>query len=1517
MTELLTILKFLAAVLPFALLSLLCVKANLKKEFRSRQFAMPVLALVLCVAAMIFLSQLYNLVQSLLNALVGLIGRFSPQVAGMLSQLDFAHWGFFIVNFLLLLIYMIFKRIVITILKQVFKTGNGLYEAVVSPFYEYDTDQDRWFVRPALGQLRGYLKALYFGTLVICCLLMAGSATLYQAGRATAVFYPIFSVILVGELYFFLNGETKAEQKSELTVEEDDSVKQLNYSLMRGVLGKLFPDKLNAESTHAHESDVEEPMEQILDRLTGSKDPITENYGRFMQGLYQNRQSIDRNYLFSGLELLHGRSILFNNPFYWDYIPYIFYPINRTLLCSKRVLIVLGRNGTEEDIKTWIQEGLVTVNSTPDLWSVEVLTENMEHMPHIGILTRSDVHNQKIHEACAPFLAEAELAVVLEPSKLLSTAQIGLNSLAKRLQSAHSTICWCAIDKNCDGLVDALSHALMADLTEVSATEHPAGVSSYMLWDVDNEHMQHRLLPNISRYLGFGTELSFAALKNQISKTYWYGGEAFPVADMHWIAKQYYFDLLNYAELPATQQTVDDRFIATQNMWNAKISENAYLTVEDEAHNMFEMRRAFSTRASSQGFVNILSDDYLLKDYMAANADIFETDAKAIPHIVADYVRSERNVALRTVLLMASGSVREDALQKELTLLGLDDQNPVPTFWALLCRSVNPIGTPVAKELILPDGRGFSHTFDISVICARQKYDIDRGITFAQYYIEDPDFIRILVSGLQNADCIAEDERAGTHYLGSKLRGHIFQKYLPGQFLTMDGKYYEMLSVTPQGQMLVRRAADHIDGRVSYRQERNYRITAMTDSVQMGAVRDISGMKVTRAFADFTVETPAYWQMEKHSDFAGAKHIAVNGIPRRTYHNKQVLRIQLPGEGLTPEILYTVTVLFNEIFRSIFAENQPYLAAVMPNSEALGQNQPLTYTLQGDGVDLGENAIYILEDSQLDLGLLVSVERCLKRIFEIACDYLDWHVETLDKSLNPPPEPEVPDFRIHPIPEDGKIPQDKTEKKGLFGAIGRFFKKMTGGIGGFFKKIFGRKKKEPETPDAPEAGAAPGDPNTPETPAAEESKKKKRSLGGFFKKLFGRRKKKEPDNVAAPEAADGDGETAAEPDGTPEGGDVPVDLPAEEDETPDEEEPAEAPDQDSETPDETASPEQPAPEEGEPVLMSFSGGSRYLADEDAPAAPAAEPAAPAEEPAEMPEGMQVEFESDGAQKAVDGPVRLPYHRRYFLLFGAEELSPVIAPNQTLEYLQGLGYGNNSLKQARDNQHIAEQIERGLAGDSGQHLCDFCGRPLSGIEHEVLSDGRERCSFCGRTAVRSAEEFEKILSGALQNMASFFEIQINAPVHVQMVNAKKLHRKLGKAFVPTGNADGRILGVAIKAKDGYSILVENGAPRIQSTMTLVHELTHIWQYLNWDRSAIAYQYGKDQELEVYEGMAKWVEIQYAYLLGEVGAAKREELNATLRQDEYGRGFRKYIQRYPLRQDLQVLRHTPFEDVRKPL
>jgi hypothetical protein len=57
-----------------------------------------------------------------------------------------------------------------------------------------------------------------------------------------------------------------------------------------------------------------------------------------------------------------------------------------------------------------------------------------------------------------------------------------------------------------------------------------------------------------------GTEISLVALKNHVERVVWYGGDAYPVLDQHWIAKQYYHDLLATTPLPATQETFDKFF---------------------------------------------------------------------------------------------------------------------------------------------------------------------------------------------------------------------------------------------------------------------------------------------------------------------------------------------------------------------------------------------------------------------------------------------------------------------------------------------------------------------------------------------------------------------------------------------------------------------------------------------------------------------------------------------------------------------------------------------------------------------------------------------------------------------------------------------------------------------------------------------------------------------------------------------------------------------------------------------
>ena len=1485
----------LLALLPFLLLALLNKKANLKRAVRDRQFPMPVVTLVYCVLLIIFLGWISQWILTLMELLAGFLtsagteltqamdgalswlGEFLQNMGAALSNLletvDPAYILLFVGNTLILLVHILLKRILISIFQVAFKSGGNLHDLCAELFYEQDEESSFWYVRSHFGQARTYLKTMYYATMALSAALVLFSCELYRNDLLSVPFYPVFGLLIVGEIYFFADGLDRQELTSYLTGEADHANSVTNYVLLRKVLAKLFGDKLGAENTTVDSGLLAaRTNDALLQQLEQSDDPKVEAYGRFMRKKVQSGLQLDHNYLASGLELLQEHSILFNNPFYYDLIPYVFYPMNRVMLRRKKVLIILGRHSVEDDIIAWCQEGLASISNIPGMWNIGVLSDAPQALD-VGIISRSSVHDLALHEANDAFFQDVEFVVVVEPSKLVTTAQIGLNSIMRRCRQDGKQITFCSTDKNCDGLVDALSHILLSSFTEVSATEHHKGVSSYMCWDGDGDHLQHRLLPNLSRYLGVGTELSFAALKNQVPVTEWYGGDSFPVVDIHWIAKQYYYDLLHYAELPTSQEAMDEYFQTTPNLWNARIRENHFLTVEDEGNNMFEMKRLFSTRARNQGFVNIISPEYLLKDYMLENDGIFNADPKAIPYMVADYASTQRNIILRLCLRMSTGPVKEADIQQEL-ILGDMDQGELPgSLWhniCLYCGSRGISRTDKAGNECLVFSHGEAETvFGIDTLQVKKKYSLEQGRMELLYSITDPKFISIVLGDLRNAGYIAEDEKGEKHYLGAELRGHVFQKYLPGQFFTFGGKYYEMLRVTSAGQVLVRRAADHITGRPAYRQIRNYYLSNVVDSEAMGDQMDIAGMHIVRQYADIRVETPAYWKLDQYNNFTGGSVVSINGVPNRVYQAKQLLRITLPDRDgmLTKEICGTVALLFNEIFRTLFAENQPYIAAVMPGEAAA----PTTYSLQGEnGTELEDGCIYIIEDSQLDLGLLVTVQRSLNRIFSILCDYLDWHMEAMELSMNPPPAQEPLDFTAPPAEEE---PQPK---KG-------FFRRLFQKIGNFFRKLFRRKPKENTMP--PLMSTAPGGLGTEAPPSDDTSVTKQPEPTSPL-----------PEEPSADHPAEAE---AAVPDAGDKVSDQ--DVPAAEPEST------------------SFLPEEPPVDQPAETKAAVPDAGDKVSDQDVPAEEIAEDADPApiqENPAPI-EQDTLHFEPEQVQAGGGSPIsRKPYHLRCYLLYGGTQVPEQIDVQGTRDYLEALGFGNSELKQARAGRDTAERIGQDILRD-GSRCCDFCGVELTGTEYEILSDGRDRCITCSRTAVKTEEEFRAIYQTVVQNLEIFYGAKISASVRVEMVNAQKLHRRLGKRFVPTGKSDGRVLGVAIRDKKGYTILVENGAPRMQSTMTIAHELIHIWQYLNWDSKAILKLYGKAQEIEIYEGMAKWGEIQYAYLIGERALGKREELLTRMRDDEYGRGFNKYLARYPLSTDVQLPGQTPFTDKQKPL
>ena len=295
------------------------------------------------------------------------------------------------------------------------------------------------------------------------------------------------------------------------------------------------------------------------------------------------------------------------------------------------------------------------------------------------------------------------------------------------------------------------------------------------------------------------------------------------------------------------------------------------------------------------------------------------------------------------------------------------------------------------------------------------------------------------------------------------------------------------------------------------------------------------------------------------------------------------------------------------------------------------------------------------------------------------------------------------------------------------------------------------------------------------------------------------------------------------------------------------------------------------------------------------------------------EEVSTENETEAPTEELSSPPEVesvPYHERYYLKYREGKRNTALDLDGTKSFLQEIGFDGGELRQAREGKNCAENLRNTDKNKNNQMFCSYCGTELSGVEFFRLPDGRMRCNTCSNTVVKSKAEVEALCKRVIENMDSFFGARIEIPVSIEVTDERKLKRKLG---IPLDTRDSQsmlILGVAVNKKQKYSIILENGAPRISLIATFAHELTHIWQYTHWDNNKNLKKCPKSKRLLIYEGMAKWVEIQYLYLVGETTVAKREEYITRNRQDEYGIGFCLYEDRYPLTREAMFCDETPF-------
>ncbi len=246
----------------------------------------------------------------------------------------------------------------------------------------------------------------------------------------------------------------------------------------------------------------------------------------------------------------------------------------------------------------------------------------------------------------------------------------------------------------------------------------------------------------------------------------------------------------------------------------------------------------------------------------------------------------------------------------------------------------------------------------------------------------------------------------------------------------------------------------------------------------------------------------------------------------------------------------------------------------------------------------------------------------------------------------------------------------------------------------------------------------------------------------------------------------------------------------------------------------------------------------------------------------------------------------------FLAYGLSDVS--LGMNENLPECFDLIHLRELLRYLLGNKNKLRETRHAFYGISGDNkspivaeTCDFCGkRNCSDANAARLNDGRILCNDCDGIGVKDKVTFNKLLDEALRFMTDEFGLADWPSIDIKFTDARVIAKARGMFFKPTKRFDMRAVGLASERNGGFTIHIENNRSPLDTCSTIVHELTHIWQFNHTDYEGMKKKYGK-----LYiEGHATWAQVQYYKSKNENSFIE----NLKLRDDEYGNGYRLLLE-----------------------
>ena len=180
--------------------------------------------------------------------------------------------------------------------------------------------------------------------------------------------------------------------------------------------------------------------------------------------------------------------------------------------------------------------------------------------------------------------------------------------------------------------------------------------------------------------------------------------------------------------------------------------------------------------------------------------------------------------------------------------------------------------------------------------------------------------------------------------------------------------------------------------------------------------------------------------------------------------------------------------------------------------------------------------------------------------------------------------------------------------------------------------------------------------------------------------------------------------------------------------------------------------------------------------------------------------------------------------------------------------------------------------------AASQYCYFCHKDLRITDYIMLYDeegkkDRKVCTECEKRLLSRNEDLYPLFEQTKEYLCGTFGIKLPKNISVKFVSAAKIAKQMKKK-----RRRFRYVGLADSLTN--TIWIETNSPKEYILRTLVHELTHIWQFNNL----------KCDDIVAIEGHSSYMEVRYLHDLGYNALSEETKMNLQLRtNDEYGKGF----------------------------